>query len=177
MATIRKAISNDIPAIDTCNRKIFPENYDYLFYKKLFNLNSSSVYVLEDNRNIVGYIIGVINEHLFGGYPFIEDYFFADFDSDEEQNNDRENFVKFKGHIISLALLPDYRRKGYATQLLNLVENDFKLIPNIKSIMLNVRPSNTANNLYKKLNYIIKDTLPSYYENGEDGLLLEKNLN
>jgi ribosomal-protein-alanine N-acetyltransferase len=75
------------------------------------------------------------------------------------------------GWIMTLGVLPGWRRLGIAEVLLNECEQKLDL-PMIK---LTVRRSNEpAINLYKKLGYTQTDIWSRYYHNGEDGLVLEK---
>jgi len=78
------------------------------------------------------------------------------------------------GWILTLCVLPDWRRRGIADALLSECEQKMGL-PLVK---LTVRRGNIpAINLYKKLGYIQTDIWSRYYHNGEDGLVLEKKLN
>jgi ribosomal-protein-alanine N-acetyltransferase len=80
-----------------------------------------------------------------------------------------------EGHtiIVTLAVDPDYRRRGIGQRLLREVESRSDL----PRVQLMVRQSNLpALHLYRKLNYAIVETWPHYYEDGEDAYLMEKNL-
>ena len=77
------------------------------------------------------------------------------------------------GWILMLGVHPQWRRKGIAKDLLSLCEQEMKL-PRVK---LTVRRNNEpAIKLYEKLGYHQVDIWSKYYNNGEDGLLFEKNL-
>jgi len=77
------------------------------------------------------------------------------------------------GWILTLGVLPVWRRKGIGFDLLRICEEKLEL-PKIK---LTVRRSNQAAlHLYEKLGYRQVDIWSRYYRNGEDGLVLEKNL-
>jgi ribosomal-protein-alanine N-acetyltransferase len=75
------------------------------------------------------------------------------------------------GWIMTLGVLPGWRRQGIAEALLN--ECELKMgLPLVK---LTVRRGNEpAIALYKKLGYTQTDIWSHYYHNGEDGLVLEK---
>lgn len=79
------------------------------------------------------------------------------------------------GHtiIVTIAVDPDYQRRGIGTRLLREVETRSAL----PRIQLMVRQSNLpALHLYRKLNYTIVETWPRYYEDGEDAYVMEKTL-
>ena len=77
------------------------------------------------------------------------------------------------GWILTLGVLPEWRRMGIAETLLNSCEEKLGM-PQIK---LTVRRSNTAAiRLYKKLGYSQIDVWPRYYQGGEDGLVLAKEI-
>jgi ribosomal-protein-alanine N-acetyltransferase len=73
------------------------------------------------------------------------------------------------GHIISIAVLPQYRRKGIGTQLLQRVMKT----PRIKKVWAEVRRSNQgAQAFYSKMGFEITDRIPNYYGN-EDALIVQ----
>ena len=75
------------------------------------------------------------------------------------------------GWIMTLGVLPDWRRQGIAEALLSECEQKMGL-PVVK---LTVRRGNEpAITLYQKLGYTQTDIWSRYYQNGEDGLVLEK---
>ncbi len=75
--------------------------------------------------------------------------------------------------IATVGVLPEYRRQGIGSALLVAVEEQIGM----SSIRLSVRVSNRpALNLYDRLGYHRYGTWPHYYADGEDALVLEKNL-
>ena len=77
------------------------------------------------------------------------------------------------GWILTLGVLPDWRRQGIAKALLNKCEEQLHM-PQVK---LSVRRSNTtAIRLYEKLGYEQVDIWSKYYRGGEDGLVLAKKM-
>jgi ribosomal protein S18 acetylase RimI-like enzyme len=75
------------------------------------------------------------------------------------------------GWILTLGVVPEWRRHGIAEELLGACEQKMTL-PDIK---LTVRRSNAAAiHLYEKMNYRQVDIWSHYYNNGEDGLVMEK---
>ena len=75
--------------------------------------------------------------------------------------------------IATICVLPEYRQQGVGTALLEACEARVKT-PRIR---LSVRKSNQAAiRLYENLGYRHYGTWPHYYSDGEDALVLEKNL-
>jgi ribosomal-protein-alanine N-acetyltransferase len=80
------------------------------------------------------------------------------------------------GHIVTIDVIPKYRRKGIATKLLQKVEKEFQNT-GVKTSYLEVRDDNVAaRRLYQKLGYREVGVLKDYYSRGGDGIRLEKNL-
>lgn len=77
------------------------------------------------------------------------------------------------GWILTIGVLPDYRRQGVAEALLDKCEKAMKM----SRIKLSVRRSNqSALQLYQKLGYAQVDVWSKYYHDGEDGIVMEKQL-
>ena len=84
-------------------------------------------------------------------------------------------FVK-KGHVVSIAVLEAHQGKGIGKALM-LEGINGVIIRKSDEIYLEVRVSNeSAVQLYKKLGFIIKSRLKSYYRDGEDAFLMAKDL-
>ncbi len=74
--------------------------------------------------------------------------------------------------IVSIAVHPDYRRKGIGKALMNTILKNMH-----DYAILQVRVSNKeAIKFYKKLGFIEKELLKSYYIDGEDAILMFKSL-
>lgn len=77
------------------------------------------------------------------------------------------------GWILTLGVLPEWRRIGIAEALLARCETALQL-PRVK---LTVRRSNIAAiRLYEKLGYEQVDIWSKYYKDGEDGLVLARKI-
>ncbi len=77
--------------------------------------------------------------------------------------------------IASIAVKENWRRKGIATKLVNYLIK--KVRGKVKMIELQVRISNKkAIIFYEKMGFICKGILTSYYPNGEDAVLYNRNL-
>ncbi|MDO9545200.1 MAG: N-acetyltransferase [Pelolinea sp.] len=83
------------------------------------------------------------------------------------------NKEKKTAWILTLGVLPDWRRMGIAETLLRMCEEEMHM-PLVK---LTVRRSNAAAiRLYEKFGYTQVDIWPKYYRGGEDGLVLAKEM-
>lgn len=80
------------------------------------------------------------------------------------------------GHITTVGVAPEHRRRGLAKKLLVHVEEALKK-RGINTIFLEVRVDNLpAQMLYRNFGYSIMQRLSKYYNNGEDGFLMVKSL-
>lgn len=80
------------------------------------------------------------------------------------------------GHITTIGIAPEHRRRGLAMRLLEHVENSLRK-RDVSLVTLEVRAGNiAAQNLYHSLNFAIVQRLKEYYNNGEDGFLMVKSL-
>lgn len=143
----------DIPEVIRINRVCLPENYSRGTFLGLWNEFPDLLFLSFDKsaNSAIGYIIEKIDE----GTSFFD-------------NN--ENVLR--GHIFSLAVLPEYRRRGIASTLLTLA---FKASQERggEEVFLEVRKSNIpAINLYKKFNMKIIDQVRGYYADGEASTIM-----
>jgi ribosomal-protein-alanine acetyltransferase len=80
------------------------------------------------------------------------------------------------GHITTIGVAPECRRRGVAQLLISKMEDGFRK-RDVRIIRLEVRSVNTAaQQLYRKCGYTVTQRLPKYYSNGGDGLLMVKSL-
>ena len=80
------------------------------------------------------------------------------------------------GHITTIGIAPEYRKRGLAKKLLLHVEESLRK-RNVESILLEVRVDNyMAQNLYHRLDYSILQKLDNYYSDGEAAYLMAKSL-
>ncbi len=81
------------------------------------------------------------------------------------------------GHITTLGVAPEHRRRQIAQRMLLKAEDGFRR-RGVRIARLEVRSVNSgAQDLYRKLGYAVTQRLPRYYSNGGDGLLMVKPLN
>ena len=80
------------------------------------------------------------------------------------------------GHITTIGIAPEHRRRRLASCLLEKVEDGFRR-RDARIVRLEVRANNIpAHKLYQSLGYTVTQRLPKYYSNGGDGLLMVKPL-
>jgi [ribosomal protein S18]-alanine N-acetyltransferase len=78
------------------------------------------------------------------------------------------------GHVTTLGVAPEHRRRRIAERMLLRVEEGFRR-RRVRTVRLEVRSVNdAAQELYRKLGYVVTQRLPRYYSNGGDGLLMVK---
>ena len=80
------------------------------------------------------------------------------------------------GHITTIGIAPEHRRRRLASFLMERIEDGFRR-RDVRIVRLEVRATNvSAQKLYLSLGYSVTQRLPKYYSNGGDGLLLVKPL-
>lgn len=80
------------------------------------------------------------------------------------------------GHITTIGIAPEHRRRGLAHKLLDHAENALRA-RRVNIVRLEVRVGNTAaQNLYRQRGYTVVQKLENYYNNGENGFLMIKSL-
>jgi len=148
---IRRCDPSDIIPVMEINLKTLPEHYSDYFYESLLAELPEAFLVAEVERKLVGYIMCKI------------EYGFSNFK--------KLGFVK-KGHVVSVAVLPENRKKGIGRALIEEAIAGVKLKKS-DELYLEVRCSNTeAIRLYEKLDFVIKQRLKAYYRDGEDAYLM-----
>lgn len=80
------------------------------------------------------------------------------------------------GHITTVGIAPEHRRRGLAGKLLSHTEESLRS-RDINTVMLEVRVSNiAAQSLYRSFGYYTVQRINNYYNNGEDCFLMVKSL-
>lgn len=84
--------------------------------------------------------------------------------------------VRGGGHVISIDVLPDYRRFGLGSKLLHAAEARLRS-SGCRTVVLETAVDNsTALSFYKRHLYSVVKVSPHYYSNGVDALVLSKAL-
>jgi ribosomal-protein-alanine N-acetyltransferase len=142
----------DIESVQNINRKCLPENYPRFFFTEIYNKfpEGFNVAQIDENGEIVGYEMTRLEKGLSNfGFGICK-----------------------KGHIISIAVLPSYRRLGIAIKLMAAASDAMRL-RDVKEVYLEVRESNQAAiNLYQNLGYISYKISKKYYSDGESALIM-----
>ena len=80
-----------------------------------------------------------------------------------------------KLRILIIALSKEFRRNGIGEELLNMmIERSLKY--GVKKVTLEVRKDSPAILFYRKLKFSSVDVLPCYYQDGCDGIVMEKQI-
>lgn len=150
---IREFKLDDLQRVIWINQTCLPENYPSFFFVEHFRNFPKAFLVAEMKGEIVGYIMCRVE---FGF------------------SNIKRGFAK-KGHIISIAVIPEARRKGIGTSLMVNAMKALKEYYKVDEYYLEVRVSNyPAINLYKKLGFKPVRILKGYYVDGEDAYLMAR---
>jgi ribosomal-protein-alanine N-acetyltransferase len=148
---LRRCELSDIIPVMEINLKTLPEHYSDYFYESLLEELPEAFIVAEISNKIVGYIMCKL-EHGFSNFKKL-------------------GFVK-KGHVVSIAVIDEYRGKGFGSALVDEAVRGVKTI-RCSELYLEVRCSNNdAVRLYEKLGFSIIHRLKAYYRDGEDAYLM-----
>ncbi len=154
--TIRKAKKEDIPIVMYINKVSLPENYPEWFFEEHLERWGEAFYVAEAGGKVVGYVMSRVE---FGA-PYVV-----------------EGSIVKKGHIVSIAVLEGYRRRGIGRRLMENALRSLKEVYECKEVYLEVRVSNLpAIRLYEKLGFKKVRIIPMYYLDGEDAYLMARPL-
>jgi len=153
--SLRRFNPADLEAVININRICLPENYAPYFFTDTYNTLPDGFIVAELQERVVGYIMCRL-EHGFSDLK-------------------RLRFAK-KAHIISVAVMPDYRKLGIGTALAEQVSSALSAM-NADECFLEVRTTNDpAITLYRKLGYQVTRTIPRYYFDGSDAYVMTRTL-
>jgi ribosomal-protein-alanine N-acetyltransferase len=152
---LRKFTPDDLQSVMQINRVCLPENYTDVFFIDLHQRFPETFIVAEEDGKIVGYVMCRIEVGLasfsLGG-------------------------LIRKGHVVSIAVLPQGRRKGVARALMTTAMDGMRHYK-AKQCYLEVRVTNAAGvALYKKLGFDVNRTSNGYYSDGEDAYVMSKKL-
>ncbi len=146
---------DDLSAVIEINRVCLPENYSPYFFMEVYKSCPEAFIVAEIDRKVVGYVMCRLE---FG---------FSDV---------RRFRMVRKGHIVSVAVLPEYRRQGMGSEL---VTSSLKALElhGTEECFLEVRTSNEeAVALYKHMGFDMVRTVSHYYHDGADAFMMSARL-
>jgi len=148
--SVREFKSDDIRHVVYINKETLPENYPDQFFLGLHYHAPKAFLVAEIDDKVVGYIMCRIERGIssFGRMP-----------------------VK-KGHIVSVAVLPAYRKMGIGTSLISQATEAMAEYGS-SEFFLEVRKGNEqAVSIYETLGFSVRRVLRGYYRDGEDAYLM-----
>jgi len=153
--TLRPFVPDDLEKVSHINQVCLPENYSTYFFMDLYEKYPATFIV----ANVAGEIVGYIMCRIEAGLPSLGLF----------------SLTK-RGHVISVAVLPAYQRKGIGEALMQeamLGMRQYKA----RECYLEVRMSNDAAiKLYQKLGFETSRTVHSYYADGEDAAIMTRKL-
>ena len=149
---IRQFQKADLEAVVSINRTSLPENYPDQFFLGLHYHAPKTFLVIIEEDKIVGYIMCRIERGI----------------------SSYSRRPTKKGHIVSVAIDNNHRRKGLGTELIKAGMSGMQEY-GAKEFFLEVRKSNeSAISVYENLEFEIKRVLKGYYRDGEDAYLMVK---
>lgn len=152
---IREAEAADLLAVVRIERASFPQPWPYDAFERYLDAPGFLVAVDEgdgedavDTQNVVGYVV-------------------ADF---------VPNHGRGLGHVKDLAVHPDRRGEGLGATLLEAALSKLAA-QSARTVKLEVRESNDrARSLYEEFGFEPLRRVPRYYDDGEDALILVRDL-
>jgi ribosomal-protein-alanine N-acetyltransferase len=145
---IRRARPTDLPEIMAIERECFVEPWDEEVFAQTMEWTPFHFFVALAGGQIRGFIIGCMESTGSATY----------------------------GHISNLGVTGPYQRRGVGRLLVARLEQQF-VVDGAEGILLEVRLSNTsAQEFYHRLGYGEAFLLSGYYSNGEDALVMMKEI-
>jgi len=149
--TLRRFSDEDLDKVMEINRTCLPENYSAYFFLEVYKNCPEAFLVATHNGRLVGYIMC----RLESGFSELGHMMLAK-----------------KGHVVSIAVVPDYRRVGIASSLM-LSALSALAAHGASEAFVEVRVTNDpAIYLYRKLGFKIAKRVGRYYYNGEDAFVM-----
>lgn len=152
---LRRFQPADLDRVIHINQVCLPENYSTHFFMDLYERHPETFIVAEIDGEIAGYIMcrietGLPDFGLFG--------------------------ITRRGHVISIAVLPEHQRMGIGKALVEEAMSAMRLLK-AKECYLEVRVTNTpAIELYGKLGFERSRSVRNYYADGEDAYVMTRKL-
>ncbi|RRJ29167.1 ribosomal protein S18-alanine N-acetyltransferase [Halocatena pleomorpha] len=139
---IREAERSDLLAVFRIEKASFPQPWPFRAFERF--LDAPGFLVAERGGTIVGYVV-----------------------ADSVPNRGRAI-----GHVKDFAVHPDHRGVGVGTSLLQRTLAELAM-RGIHTVKLEVRETNDAAiRLYRQFGFTHRRTVPQYYANGEDALIM-----
>ncbi len=152
---LRKFALSDLQMVMEINSLCLPENYTDFFFVDLYRRFPETFIVAEEDSKVVGYIMCRVEVGL--------------------SSIGLSGLIK-KGHIVSVAVMPEHRKKGIGEALVSKGMEAMRVY-NAKQCFLEVRVTNDpAVKLYRKLGFEVTRTAHGYYADGEDAHVMSRKL-
>jgi ribosomal-protein-alanine N-acetyltransferase len=155
MFKLRRFQPDDLDSVMHINQICLPENYAAYFFTELYERFPETFIVAEEDGKVIGYVMCRIETGLpdFGLLGIAK-----------------------RGHVISIAVLPENQRKGIGTALMEEAMSGMRFYK-AKECYLEVRVTNTpAVKLYKKFGFDTSRIVHHYYSDGEDAYIMNLKL-
>tara|TARA_Y100000590_G_scaffold266442_1_gene299268 strand:- start:2790 stop:3299 length:510 start_codon:yes stop_codon:yes gene_type:complete len=153
---IRFATSKDITEVIAINYKTLPEHYSNSFFMELLLDSPETFIVAEIDNKIIGYIMCRVEY----GFSIL-----------------RKMSLARKGHVVSFAILEEYRLKGIGKKIVEQAIEGMK-VKKCNEAYLEVRTDNQAAiRLYENFGFSKIATLNAYYKDGKNAFLMSTRLN
>ncbi len=144
--TIRRARPEDMPQVVALERIAFIDPWDESTLRESLDVFPETFFVAQNNGSLAGFVAAGLE------------------DTGDE----------LYGHIMNVAVAPEYRRLGVGKRLIHRLEQEFMLM-GASGIQLEVRITNTgAQEFYRYLGYREVFQISCYYSNEEDALVMMK---
>jgi [ribosomal protein S18]-alanine N-acetyltransferase len=145
---IRRARPTDLPEIMAIERECFVEPWDEEIFVQTMEWTPFHFFVALAGGRLRGFVVGCMETTGSATY----------------------------GHISNLGVTGEYRGRGLGRTLVSRLEQQF-IIDGAEGVLLEVRVSNTAaQGFYRRLRYSEAFLLSGYYSNGEDALVMMKEI-
>src|SRR5260370_20979666 len=142
---------DDLSAVVEINRVCLPENYSAYFFMEVYKSCPEAFIVAERDNNVVGYIMCRLE---FG---------FSDL---------RRFRMVRKGHVVSVAVMPDFRRRGIGRELVVSAMKALEL-HGCEECFLKFRTANDeALKLYNTLGVDTVQTVSTHHYHGATPFLM-----
>ncbi|MEZ0394403.1 MAG: N-acetyltransferase [Desulfurococcaceae archaeon] len=153
---IRPAREDELPQVIEINMVTLPEHYPESFFRSLWeDYGKIFLVALSPEGKVVGYVMNRV-EYKPGFF---------------------RHFIVRSGHVVSLAVLPEHRRRGLGFALMAIALKGMRDEYGCSESYLEVRVSNApAISLYEKLGYSKVKIERGYYLDGEDAYIMARPL-
>lgn len=152
---IKRCTLDDLDGVIEVNERELPEDYPYFFYKSILDNYPESFLVAQNKYGkIVGYIMWRVEKT-----PSLDNLQYTN-----------------KGHLVSIAVSQDYRKRGIAKNLLSTSMKAVKQYK-IQEYVLEVRVSNyNAIKLYEQFEFQTVTIKKNYYRDGESAYYMVRKI-